>query len=142
MDSKTPEETFPSIGTVENPALFCDGYDLLVCYEIAPVSGGGNAILSFKDVFFFERNPNNVEGLRDSKYPVRAWNFTEVLGSDRTERWRPLERRFWTISFNDVTVEVVFSKVQQVHQSPEPVSPRVALLNYLGMQHRLETGDR
>jgi hypothetical protein len=133
MDSKTPEETFPSIGTVEDPAYFRDcERNLLLCYEIAPVDGGGNVILEFGDVVYFEQNPNNVsEGLRNSKYPVRAWDFTEVLGSDRTERWQTLNRRFWTISFNDWMLEVVFSRIRQVHLAREPMAPDVALLEYL-----------
>ena len=132
MEGKSPSETFPTIGTVEDPALFCDGRNLFLCYEIAPADNGGNAILAFSDVVYFEQNPNNVhEGLRASAYPVRAWDFTEVLGSDRTERWRGIPRRFWTISFNDMMVEVVFSAVRHVHETRESISPQAALLDFL-----------
>ena len=135
MEGISPQETFPQIGTVEGPALFRHREnELLLCYEIAPVDGGGNVILAFNDVVYFEQNPNNVpEGLANSKYPVRMWDFTEVVGSDRTERWSSefFRRRFWTISFNDWMVEIVFSSVQQVHESREPISPDAALLNYV-----------
>jgi hypothetical protein len=134
MEARPPQETFPSIGTVENPALFFDGHDLLLCYEIAPVKDGGNAILAFSGVVYFEKNPNNVKGLRAAKYPVRPWDFTEVLGSDRTERWRSLNLRFWTISFNDGTIEIVFCEVRQVHETREPVLPHVALLDFLRLR--------
>lgn len=135
MEGKSPPERFPQIGTVEDPALFRDcERNLLLCYEIAPVDGGGNVILAFSGVVYFEQNPNNVhEGLRDSKYPVRHWDFTEVFGSDRTDRWSSQfsARRFWTISFNDWMVEIVFSSVEQVHRTPEQIAPDAALLGYL-----------
>ena len=132
MEGKPPLETFPQIGTIEDPALFCAERTLLLSYELAPVGGGGNAILFFSDVVYFEQNPNNVhEGLRQSVYPVRAWDFTEVFGSDRIKRWGHTPRRFWTISFNDVMVEVVFAKVRLVHEARYEVSPPAALLDFL-----------
>ncbi len=135
MEGRTPPEKFPQIGTVEDPALFrdCDR-NLLLSYEIAPVDGGGNAILEFSDVVYYEQNPNNVhEGLRNSKYPVRHWDFTEIWGSDRTDKWssQHFPRRFWTISFNDWMVEVVFSGVKLVQESREEIAPDAGLLNYL-----------
>lgn len=89
MEGKPPSEKFPSIGTVEGPALFRDcERNLYLCYQIAPFEGGGNVILAFSDVVYFEENPKNVhEGLRYSDYPVRAWDFTEVYGSDRNYKW-------------------------------------------------------
>lgn len=137
MEGKTPSEAFPPIGTVENPAIFSDGYDLLVCYEIAPSGGGGNAILAFTTVTYFEQNPNNVhEGLRNARYPHRPWDFTEVIGSDRNRSSEWSESRFWTISFNDVMVEIVFSKVSLIHRALDPVLPHIALLNFLGTEHK------
>lgn len=134
MEGQTPPEKFPLIGTVEDPALFrnCHG-NLLVSYEIAPVDGGGNAILEFSGVVYYEQNPNNVHGLRDSKYPVRSWEFREVFGSDRTDRWSSefVPRRFWTISFNDWMVEIVFSSVKLVQESREEIAPDAGLINYL-----------
>ena len=141
MEGRSPQEAFPQIGTVEDPAIFYDGRNLLLCYEVAPASDGGNVILSFSDVVFVEQNPNNVpEGLRNSKYPVNAWDFTEVLGTERTERWGT--RRFWTISFNDMMVEIVFSSVRQVHRTRDSVSPGATLLDYLATQHQREPSER
>ena len=135
MEHTSPPERFPQIGTVEDPAYFRDcERRLLLCYEIAPVDGGGNVILEFSDVVYFEQNPNNApEGLRNSKYPVRAWGFAEVAGSDRNVKWSThyFPRRFWTISFNDWMVEVVFSGVRQVLVSRESVTPDIALMDYL-----------
>ncbi|PRA88066.1 hypothetical protein CQ054_06690 [Ochrobactrum sp. MYb29] len=136
-----PPECLPEIGTIENPALFFDGYDLLLAYDIAPVSGGGVAILAFLRVFHFEKNPINVEGLQAARYPVSPWNFTEVTGSDRTERWRSLRPRFWTISFTDVTVEVVFSQVSKVYETRENVQPVIALRRFLASSNRSEEGS-
>lgn len=131
MESRTPQEDFPTIGTIENPAIFFDGYDLLLSYDIAPVAGGGIAILKFLDVIHFEKNPISVEGLRDAKYPTKAWDFTEVCDSDRTTKWKARSPRFWTISFNDVTVEIIFSEVQIVHETRGAESPSDALVRLL-----------
>ena len=127
MTSKPPSETLPRIGTVENPAMFSDGENVLLCYEVAPIDGGGNVILEFEDVFHFEQNPMNVEGLGKSQYPVQAWSFCEVLGSKRTERWKMLGPRFWVISFNDVTVEIVFKAIRIAHRNTSKTRPSEAL---------------
>lgn len=97
------------------------------------MDGGGTVILAFSAVVFLEKNPSNVpEGLQGYKYPIFAWGFTEVVGTDRTEKWgKSMPRRFWTISFNDAAVEIVFADVLQVHRSFEPKIPREALLGYL-----------
>ncbi|MEO9826784.1 MAG: hypothetical protein ABJF50_20465 [Paracoccaceae bacterium] len=131
MESKAPQEDFPAIGTVENPAMFFDGSDLLLSYDIAPVAGGGIAILKFSGVIYFEKNPINVEGLRNAKYPTKAWDFTEVYDSDRTTKWNALSPRFWTVSFNDVTVEIVFSETQIVHKTQRAERPSEALVRLL-----------
>lgn len=132
MESKTPKEDFPAIGTIKNPAMFFDGSDLLLSYDIAPVVGGGIAVLRFSNVIHFEKNPVNVEGLRDAKYPTKAWDFTEIYDSDRTTRWKALSPRFWTISFNDVTVEIIFSEVQMIHETRHAETPPEALVRLLG----------
>ena len=131
MEGARPTENFPLMGTVENPALFSDGRDLFLSYDIAPAAGGGIAILKFSDVIHFEQKPINVEGLGDVASPTKPWDFTEVFGSDRTILWKALEPRFWTISFNDVTVEVVFSKVHKAYETREVVRPSDALAGFL-----------
>lgn len=131
VESKTPKEDFPAIGTIENPAMFFDGSDLLLSYDIAPVAGGGIAVLKFSNVIHFEKNPVNVEGLRDAKYPTKAWDFTEIYDSDRTIRWKALSPRFWTISFNDVTVEIIFSEVHMIHEARRVETPSEALVRLL-----------
>ncbi len=132
MQGFPPQEVLPSIGTVENPALFYDGKDLLLCYELASSDGSGTAVLLFSDVIYFEKNSVNLpESGRYLRYPACAWQFTEVFDSDRTERWKALKTRFWTISFADVMVEVVFREVRLLHRNLEANPPQVALLNYL-----------
>lgn len=141
MEGRSPQESFPQIGTVDDPAIFYEGRNLLVCYEVAPASDGGAVILKFSDVVFVEQNPNNVpEGLQNAKHPVKAWEFTEVSGSEHTERWPT--RRFWTISFNDMMVEIVFSNVRQVHRTHDSVSPGATLLDYLATGHQREPSER
>ena len=138
MDSKAPPEQLPLIGTVENPALFHDGTNLFLSYEIAPAAGGGIAILRFSHVLHFEKNPVNVEGLAAARYPVSPWNITEITGSDRTARWSALRPRFWTISFNDVTVEVVFTGMRIAQRTTAAASPATALLDFLQAKGRDE----
>lgn len=132
MEGRPPQERFPRIGTVQNPALFFDGEDLFLSYEIAPMEGGGIAVVQFVDVYFFEMNPNNTRSLPQARYPAEAWRFTEVFGSDRTERWGVRKPRFWTISFNDVSVEVVFATVRLVHEGRGGAAPSAALMRFLG----------
>lgn len=135
MEGRPTYEKFPSIGTVEDPALFRDcERNLFLCYQIAPIDGDGSVVLVFSDVVYFEENPNNVhEGLCRSPYPVRPWDFTEIYGSDRTDRWSSefSPRRFWTISFNDWMVEIVFASVQKVHETRQLIAPDAALIAYL-----------
>jgi hypothetical protein len=138
MKDRSPPEALPAIGTVENPAFFFDGSDLFLSYQTAPVAGGGVAVLQFSDVICFEMNPANVHGLAAYPYPISPWNFTEVLDSDRTTRWRVLTPRFWTISFNDVAVEVVFSDVEKVYEASSDCPPAAALLACL--KARIKTG--
>jgi len=136
MDGKGAhsKEAFPRIGTIESPSLFSDGDKLLLSYEVAPVDGGGTVILQFDDVLHFEQNPMNVEGISGARFPTSAWQFTEVLDSDRAQKWQALRPRFWTVSFNDVTVEILFGTVQLAQESKDEVNPGIALMRYLGNQ--------
>lgn len=131
MEGQTPKEVLPQIGTVDAPALFSDGKSLFLAYAIAPISGGGIAILRFSDIIHFECNPVNTRGLAKHRYPASPWAFTEVIGSKLTEEWKVLEPRFWTISFNDMTVEVLFSDVQIVDKSEGGRCPATALLRFV-----------
>lgn len=131
LNGFVPSENFPAIGTVENPALFYNGSDLLLCYEVAPVEGGGIAVLQFAGVIDLRLNSMNVDGLGSSKYPVQAWSFTEVSGSDKQSRWKAFDPRFWTISFNDQTVEVLFETVDLLLDARDAASPETALRCFL-----------
>ncbi|WP_249690350.1 hypothetical protein [Stappia sp. WLB 29] len=51
--------------------------------------------------------------------------------SEATERWKPLPLRLWTISFNDMAVEVVFATVHKVHETRETSEPHRALQDFL-----------
>lgn len=57
-----------------------------------------------------------------------------MLDSHRTVKWRALSPRFCSISFNDVTVEVVFSDVQLVKETQRPESPSEALVRHLARE--------
>ena len=126
-----PVEDFPVIGTVENPAVFYDGRNLFLCYQIAPISGGGNAVLKFQSVLEFHLKPLGADGVRNAEFPVRPWAITEIVGSDKTARkdGRP-NPRFWTVSFNEETVEVVFETVELAFQSPAVALPQSTLLRF------------
>jgi len=131
MHGEILSEQFPLIGTVANPAILYDEENLLLCYKIAPISGGGVAILEFRDVFDFRINPLNVEGLGNSKYPVNAWSFTEVTGADKNDKWSVLKPRFWTVSFNDLTIEILFDSVKMQMETRDDTSPAVALKQFV-----------
>lgn len=133
VEGKRPPEDLPRIGTVRDPSLFFDEDELLLAYEIAPISGGGCAVVWFSGIIHFECNPLNVHGvgMGQETYPTEAWCFTEVLGSDRTEVWAALKPRFWTISFNDRTVEVLFERVELVQVNLSVSTPHEALLSYI-----------
>lgn len=126
-----PEDSFPAIGTMDDPAFFSDGRDLLMGYKVAPVAGGGTCILRFSDVIDFRQLPDTVEGRRFSTYQYRPWQFTEVLGSERTGAFRALSPRLWTISFEDMTVEIVFRMVDMVERHSGETSPCEALTAFI-----------
>ncbi|APG88936.1 hypothetical protein SAMCCGM7_pC1757 (plasmid) [Sinorhizobium americanum CCGM7] len=71
-------------------------------------------VLKFGNVIDFRISPMNVEGLQECRYPLHAWHFNEVAGSEETAEWRSLNARLWLISFNDVTIEVLFQTVSLI----------------------------
>jgi hypothetical protein len=125
------EEDLPSIGTVRSPAFFFNGSNLLLSYEIAPISAGGVAIVEFADVLHFELLPINTRGLVDWHLPAKLWSFTEVEGADLTEEWAILKPRLWTISFNDLTIVLLFNSVRLVNLARTVQDPVVALVDYM-----------
>ncbi|OAP36991.1 hypothetical protein AU381_20405 [Sinorhizobium glycinis] len=114
MQVSEPQEAFPEIGTVANPAALYDGNDVLLCYQASPRAGGGNVVLKFGDVIGFRVSPINVEGLQECRYPVQPWQFNEVAGGKETAEWKALNPRLWLISFSDVTIEVLFGTVSLI----------------------------
>ncbi len=128
---KEPREDFPVIGTEEVPAVFFDGDTLLLCYEVAPISGGGLAILEFSDVLDFRVDPMNVDELSDSPYPVSAWNITEICGSEKAARWAAMDARYWSLSFSDMTITVLFDTVRLAGQTRAKRAPHSALRHFI-----------
>lgn len=131
MQVVRPREAFPELGTVANPSVLYDGKDAFVCYEASPQSGGGNAVLKFRDVIDFRVTPMNVEGLRGCRYPVHPWAFNEVIGGEETVEWKVLNPRLWLISFNDVTIEVLFETVFLIIHDAEGGPPHKTLMGVL-----------
>jgi hypothetical protein len=117
MQGRRPVESYPSIDTVENPRFLFDGQNLFLAYEVALKEGGGCAILEFSNVLWFEKSPVNIDGLGQLGFPVEAWEFTEVIESAKTKKWAYLNPRFWTASFNDCTILIVFTAVRIVHRT-------------------------
>jgi len=128
MQVSEPRETFPELGPVANPAVFYDGNDAFVCYE---ASRGGNAVLKFGDVIDFRITPMNVEGLKECRYPVRPWAFNEVMGGEEIDKWKALSPRLWLITFNDVTIEVLFGTVSLVIQDAKGEPLQTTLMGVL-----------
>ncbi|WP_104825522.1 hypothetical protein [Rhizobium sp. NXC24] len=130
-----PKEDFPEIGTVQNPAVFYDGRDASVCYEPSVRSEGGNVVLKFRGVIDFRITPVNIDGLRDCRYPVNPWAFNEVIGGAETARWHILKARLWIVTFNDLTIEVLFRTVEIIRRDAEEGPQDRALVNTLnGLQ--------
>ncbi|MGR9076323.1 hypothetical protein [Rhizobium leguminosarum] len=131
MHISTPQEPFPEIGRVQNPAVFYDGQDALVCYEPSAGPKGGNVVLRFARVIDFRMTPVSIDGRRDSRYPVNPGTFSEVIGGAETARWHRFKARHWIITFNDVTIEVVFLTVEIIDRHLEEGPQDGAPLNTL-----------
>ena len=127
-----PAEALPQIGTVQAPAYFSDGDTLWVAYEVAPVDGGGRALLKFNGVVKFVQNPHTVEGARNTQaYPITPWGFTEVFESEETTVWHSMTLRFWTLSFNDMTLAVTFHSMRKLAVDTAAKTPTQALHTHL-----------
>lgn len=131
MQVSTPQEDFPELGTVANPAVLYDGNDAFVCYEASVRAGGGDVVIKFGAVIDFRITPMNVEGLKECRYPVHPWTFNEIFGGKETSQSRPLNPRFWLISFNDIMVEVLFETVSLVRRNAEGGPPHRSLIGAL-----------
>jgi hypothetical protein len=131
MQVVVPLEIFPEPGTVANPAALYDGDNVFVCYEASARDGGGNVVLRFGDVIDFRVTPVNVDGLGDCRYPIKPWAFNEILGGAETSRWTALAPRFWMMSFNDVTIEILFDTVAIASRDSEGGPQHKTLMNAL-----------
>jgi hypothetical protein len=69
----------PEIGTVANPVYFSDSDDLYLGYEVAPISGGGCAVLKFEGVIEFRDTPLNSK----SRFASVLQPWLEILGFQR-----------------------------------------------------------
>lgn len=125
------QEGFPELGTVDNPAVHFDGNDAFVCYEASARAGGGNVVLRFRNVIDFHITPLNVEGLKGCRYPIQPWAFNEILDSEEASQWKALSPRFWLISFNDLTIEILFNTVSLLSRDTEGGSQHKTLINAL-----------
>ncbi|MGR6431006.1 hypothetical protein ACU5AY_08820 [Rhizobium sp. PAMB 3174] len=131
MKVAVAEESFPELGTVANPAVLFDGNNAFVCYEASAAAGGGNVVLEFGNVIDFRIAPLNVEGLREYRYPIQPWAFNEIWDSEETTRWKVLSPRFWLLSFNDVTIEILFKTVSVIGRGMEVEPQDKTLINAL-----------
>lgn len=114
----TKVDNFPAIGTVEDPAYAWVGRNLLLAYQIAPVEGGGCALVLFDDASDVSIFPLNVEGLAKNKsgpyvpeFFIEPWQISEISGDPKTQHWKVLKARRWMISFMDWTMDIVFGDV-------------------------------
>lgn len=126
-----PPENLPDIGTVENPVTFYDGEDVFVAYEVSHRRGGGVAVVAFKGIIDFRITPMTSEGLRQCRYPIKAWRFSEIHNAAEINQWKVLKPRYWFVSFNDVTLEILFEDVTLMLHDTKATSRRQALLNAL-----------
>jgi hypothetical protein len=119
MQVAVAKESFPELGTVANPAVLFDGNDVFICYETSARAGGGNVVLKFRDVIDFGITPLNVERLKQCRYPIQPWAFNEILDSEEASQWKALSPRLWLISFNDLTIEILFDTVSIIGRDTE-----------------------
>ncbi len=131
LSGREPRENLPMIDTDHDPALFFDGENLLLAYSVAQLSGGGMAVLEFSDVLEFHADSINVDELSEAPYPVTAWGFTEIIGSKKCERWAAMAPRYWSISFNDHTLLVMFEHMRIAGVTRNATLPRKALQGYM-----------
>lgn len=137
MQVVTPEEAFPKIATSSNPAAFFDGTDAFICYEVSARPSGGNVVLKFGEVIDFRITPMNVEGLRACRYPVKPWEFNEVVGSEEATKWKSFNPRLWLISFHDIMIEVLFETVSFISLDTESALPHSTLTSVLNQMARV-----
>jgi hypothetical protein len=130
MHVSIPQEAFPEIGRVQNPAVFYDGRDALVCYE-ASVHSKGYVVLRFGGVIDFRITPVSIDGQRDCSYPVNPGAFNEVIDGPETARWPRLKTRLWIITFNHVTIQALFRTVEIIGRDLDEGPEDRALLNTL-----------
>lgn len=131
MQVVVPQEAFPELGSVANPAVHYDGNNAFICYEASLHVGGGNVVLKFGDVIDFRIMPLNVDGLKGCRYPIKPWAFSEILGGEETSQLKVLDPRFWLISFRDVTIEILFDTVSIVSRDTEGGSQHKTLMDVL-----------
>ena len=111
-------ENFPKIGTIEDPAYAWINRKLLLSYQIAPVDGGGCALLLFNYVSDASIFPLNVEGFGEKsgpyvpEFPIEPWAINEIQGDSKTQYWKVLKTRRWVISFRDCTMDILFEDVE------------------------------
>lgn len=129
-------ENFPNIGTIEDPAYAWINRKLLLSYQIAPVDGGGCALLLFKNVSDASIFPLNVEGFGKNQsgpyvpeFPIKPWAINEIQGDSKTQYWKNLKRRRWLISFMDCTMDVVFKDVELKEVCTDINLPAQLILN-------------
>ncbi|WDZ78693.1 hypothetical protein PWG15_09455 [Ensifer adhaerens] len=106
--------------------------EIALSFAMKPRSGGGNVVLRFDDVINLQVTPMNVDGLPGCRYPIQPWEFNEVAGGDEAAKWTGLNPRFWLISFNDITIEVLFETVSLVIHDRRGGPLRRSLVGALG----------
>jgi hypothetical protein len=131
----TQIDNFPTIGTVEDPAYAWVGRNLLLAYQIAPVDGGGCALVLFTDASDVSIFPLNVEGFGKNKsgpyvreFAIQPWQINEISGDPKTQYWKVLKLRRWMISFEDFTMDIVFEDVELKEVSADIQMPDQMLL--------------
>ncbi len=88
-------------------------------------------VLKFRDVIDFRITPLNVEGLKQCRYPIQPWAFNEILDSEEAHQWNALSPRLWLITFNDLTIEILFETVSIIDRDAEGGPQHKTLINAL-----------
>lgn len=128
----TTMQELPGIGTVKNPSVFDeDAQNTYISYEVSPKDGRGCAIIKFSGVILYKNRPITSEGLSNHEYALSPWRFNFLSDTKELSRWGALNPKHWAISFNDVTIDIVFSEFELIFIDKTSSNPTKTLLLFL-----------
>lgn len=100
----------PELAIPNDPAFVSDCGNAWIAYKTASDEEGIYAVVHFGGLIDIHLSPINDEGLGSHPYAsfgIRCYEFNELFGTAETKRWESLNVRQFTITFKDVTIDVL-----------------------------------